>query len=95
MKKKINISGFLNKPWVKNIVSPLIRGAVQTLPGGGIAVQAMRNITHEMNPVKEGEPPHNYLSIAVQIAGIVAILWAFYTKSITIEQVLSLVGFAG
>lgn len=100
MKKKLNIAGFLNKPWVKNIAAPIVRGALQTIPGGGIVVQATRNITHELGnrdnvtvAINDGKPPHSYLSIAIQVVGIASIIYAFYTKAITVEQVLSLIGF--
>jgi len=85
------IKKLLQKPFVKNIVAPVVRGALKTVPGGGIAVEVVNNYLHEKTeeaPVK----PHNYLSIAVQVIGIAAIVWAFYTKAITIEQLLSLLG---
>lgn len=84
---------FLNKPFVKNYVAPVVRGAVQTVPGGGIIVQAGRNIAHEFDKNKSAESPqpHNWLSIAVQCAGIGCIVYAFVAKLITIDQVLELI----
>ena len=90
--KKIQL--FLQKPFVKNYLAPVFRGAIQTLPGGGVAVQALRNISHEVNVAKEGEqPPHSYISIVIQVIGLAAIIYAFIAKIITIDELLSLIGF--
>lgn len=87
------IKSFLQKPFIKNIIAPVVRGALQTIPGGGVIVQAGRNISHELNAEKEPgtQRPHNYLSIAVQVIGVACVVYAFTTKAITIEQVLELV----
>lgn len=92
--KKLNLKGLLDKPFVKNILAPVLRGSIQTLPFGGVAVQAMRNIKHELNEDKEGGAPHNYVSMAIQFVGLALITYAFISKQLTIEQVLSLIGFA-
>jgi len=88
--KKIKI--FLQKPFIQKYVAPVLRGALQTFPVGGIAVQLGRNITHEFGTTNTGKPPHNYISIAIQFLGIAAIVWAFYTRAITVEQLLEMFG---
>lgn len=87
--KKIQL--FLSKPIIKNIIAPVLRGAIQTIPGGGIAVQAARNISHEISEEKKEEkPPHNYISIAIQVIGIAAICLAFFNGKITPDKLLEL-----
>jgi hypothetical protein len=70
---------------VKNIIAPVVRGAIKTIPGGGIAVELIQNIGKD----KE-EKPHHYLSIIIQVLGIAAIIYAFYTKAITVDVFLDL-----
>ena len=81
------------KKLFKNILAPVLRGAIKTIPGGGIAVELVKNISHSVKENKEEEkPPHNWISILTQLAGVGVIIYAFVKKLITIEQVLSFLG---
>jgi xanthine/uracil permease len=78
---------FLQSKFVKNILAPIVRGAVKTIPGGGIAVELIQNIGKENQEKK----PHHWLSITIQILGIAAIIYAFLTKAITVEAFIELI----
>jgi hypothetical protein len=74
----------LQTKFVKKVIAPIVRGTLKTIPGGNIAVEIFQNF--------QGEKRHNYLSISIQIIGILAIIYAFITKAISIEQLLTLLG---
>lgn len=78
------------------ILSAVFRGVVKSVPMGNVALQAINQVKHELahkDSIVKPEKPHNWLSIATQVICIVAIAYAFATKAITIEQLLSLLGF--
>lgn len=77
--KKLKL--FLQKPFVKNYIAPIVRGLVKQVPLVGTPiVEVVSNITQ---PNK-----HKWLSITVQIVCAIVILYAFYTKAITVQEVL-------
>ena len=81
------------KKLFKNILVPVLRGAVKTIPGGGIVVELVKNISHSVKEKKEGDKQqHNWISILTQLTGIALIVYAFVKKLITIEQVLQFLG---
>ena len=71
------------------VLKPIIRGVVKTIPFGNTAVEIADNIKAE----KDAPKPHNWYSIAMQILGIGAIVYAFATKMITIQELLDMIGF--
>ena len=77
-------------------LKPILRGAIKSLPFGNAVVEIGESIKETVdNNAKHSAKPltHNWLSIAVQIIGIAVIIYAFFTKAITIEQVLEFIGF--
>jgi hypothetical protein len=77
-------------------LKPILRGAIKSLPFGNAVVEIGESIKETVdNNAKDSAKPltHNWLSIAVQIIGIAVIIYAFFTKAITIEQVLTFIGF--
>jgi hypothetical protein len=80
----------------KGILAAVFRGVVKSVPMGNVALQAIKNVKHEIDhkdAIEKPEKPHNWMSIVTQIVCILAIGYAFYTKMITIEQLLSYFGF--
>ena len=77
-------------------LKPILRGAIKSLLFGNAVVEISESIKETVdNNAKDSAKPltHNWLSIAVQIIGIAVIIYAFFTKAITIEQVLEFIGF--
>lgn len=73
--------------FLKNIVAPIVRGAVKQIPIVGTpAMEIISNLT-----CPKGEPrKHSWVSIIVQSAIAIAVLWAFFSKTITIREVIDL-----
>lgn len=93
--------GFLKK-LIKSIVqSPIVRGIVKSLPGGNLLYEVgenvVGNVVNEIAKTKELIPreikPHNWISILIQAVGIGLLLYAFFTKQISIQEVLNLLNF--
>jgi hypothetical protein len=77
-------------------LKPILRGAIKSLPFGNAVVEIGESIKETVDNVKKDSAKpltHNWLSIAVQIIGMAVIIYAFFTKAITIEQVLEFIGF--
>lgn len=94
--------GFL-KRLIKSIVqSPIVRGVVKSLPGGNLIYEVgenvVGNVVNEIAQVGEVKPrevkPHHWISILIQAIGIGLLLYAFFTKQITIKDVLDLLGYS-
>jgi len=80
------------------ILKPVFRGVLKSLPMGNILVELTQNkkaknsepvIDSQGNQIPP-ELPHNYVSIAIQIICIVGIIYAFYTKQIDLNHFLSI-----
>lgn len=100
-KQQTAIGKFLRGNLVKNIIAPVGRGLIKQIPFVGTpVVELLSNLTQPKtmiasitgglsvevnNPLK-----HSYVSIGVQIVSAALIVWAFYTKQITIQDVLGL-----
>jgi len=85
----------MKKGFLKTFFKDAIRGLVKSVPFGNTAVSIVDNIKHERETSAEINPdtkPHSWVSIAMQILGILAIGYAFVTKMVTLEDLLSLVG---
>jgi hypothetical protein len=77
-------------------LKPILRGAIKSLPFGNAVVEISESIKETVdNNAKDSAKPltHNWISIAVQVIGLSVIVYAFITKAITIEQVLTFIGF--
>lgn len=71
----------------QNILKPIIRAAVKQIPVIGTPIAEI--VTNLTGP--KGEPKkHNYLSIGVQILIAVCVVYAFWTKAITIQEVVDI-----
>ena len=85
----------MKKGLLKNVIAPVVRGVVKSLPFGGIVVESVKNIKTELENKKDDinqpkELPHNWLSIAIQLIVVAGIVYAFLSKQITIETFLDL-----
>lgn len=77
--KETRFGNFFNK-----VLAPIFRGVVKTIPFGTVIVEVTENLLKKEDKKK----PHHYLSIVIQFIVIAAIVYAFLSKQITIEQVL-------
>lgn len=79
--------------WLKTIgavVAPLVRGTVKSLPGGSLMFEVINSIKHVKDPAKAGDQrPHSPISILAQVVFLAVIVYAFYTKQITIDDVMN------
>lgn len=83
----------MKKGFFKKIAAPVLRGLLKSVPFGGIAVEAVNNIKTEFDNTKQIEDkplPHNWISITVQLLALLAIVYAFVSKQITIDQFIDL-----
>ncbi len=69
--------------------NPLSRGIIKSLPFGNVAYEIGENIS---NSKDENSKSHSAISLAAQIIFLGLIVYAFFTKQITIEDVLNYVG---
>jgi tRNA(Arg) A34 adenosine deaminase TadA len=83
----------MKKGFFKKVAAPVLRGLLKSVPFGGVVVESVNNIKTELENTKtiEDKPlPHNWISILVQIASLIGILYALFYKQITIDQFISL-----
>lgn len=73
----------------KKIILPVLRGAVKVVPFGNAVVEIAQNVSASAN---EETPPHTSASIIAQVISWAAIIWAFYTHTITLDQLLKYLG---
>lgn len=80
---------------IGNIVRPIIRGALKSIPILNPVIEIIENFRNEAITKNEGLEikKHNYLSILIQFICVGAVVYAFATKQITIEDVLKLLKF--
>ena len=81
----------LQKPIFKNLIAPIVRGAIKQIPVIGTPIVEIAS-----NMTKEGEKKHSTLSMVVQgtIAAII-ILDVILNKGANIKSVLDSVGVLG
>jgi len=83
----------------QKVIFPIGRGIIKAFPGGAIAVEIAQNLTApKTETVIQGEAtatpaPHKWLSIAFQLISLAAVVYAFITKSITIDELLHYLNF--
>ena len=89
MNEKKSIKGFFKT------FGTIGRGVLKSIPFGNILVERYQNkkaVTQKDengNPIPV-EPPHSSLSMVVQIIMVTAIVWAFYTEKISVQQLINL-----
>ena len=73
------------KPFVHKFVLPILRASVKQIPiiGTPIAEATTNILTPSEEPKK-----HNWISIATQGVIALCIIYAFYTKAITLEELI-------
>jgi len=79
----------MKNKFFKKVAAPVLRGLLKSVPFGGVFVESVKNIKTEFDNTKtvEDKPlPHNWISITVQLLALLAIVYAFVSKQITIEQ---------
>ena len=80
----------------KGFLKAIFRGAIKSIPGGNVITEILGNIKvgkDNADPNTKSVPlPHNYYSIAMQVIGTGAIIYAFATKMITLNDLLKLCG---
>lgn len=92
--------GFFKRMISGIVRSPLVRGIVKSLPFGNVVYEIGENVMGEtLNQTKESEAspdkdtkPHSAISLLCQIVVLGLIVYAFVTKTITIQDVLDILG---
>lgn len=74
----------------KKILGAIVRGALKSVPIGGVAVEAFNNIKHELRYGDIKEKPHNWLSIIIQLIITASIVYAFVTHRIEVDELIRL-----
>ena len=80
---------------IGNIVRPIIRGVLKSIPILNPVIEIIENFKNEAITKNEGLEikKHNYLSILFQLICVGAVVYAFATKQITVDDVLKLLNF--
>lgn len=88
-KEKTTVGRFL-----QNVGGPLIRSAIKQVPFLGTPiVEIASNLlgAKKLDKVTWAEvPKHSYVSIVMQFAIAISVLYAFFTKAITIQEVVEM-----
>lgn len=99
---KTKLGKFFQSKFVKT-VAPFVRGAVKIgLPIIGTPiVEAITNLTQPKTMIATivgagatevvKPPKHSWVSIIVQSVLAVCVIWAFYTKAITVQDVILII----
>jgi hypothetical protein len=86
-KKKRPVLNFLKKIFSL----PLVRGVIKAFPFGNLAYEIAENVKHaKATRPENARAPHNAVSLLAQMVFLALIIWAFYTKQITIDTVIDL-----
>lgn len=79
---------------IGKVIKPILRGALKSIPILNPIIEITENIRSEVKNQNSGEvKKHNYISITIQIICVIAIIYAFATKQITVDQLLQLLNF--
>lgn len=71
------------------ILKPVIRGAIKSLPMGNVITEVIANAKDNT-----GVKPHNWVSIGIQFLCVGAIVYAFATHAISLDELLKDLGFS-
>ena len=80
----------MKKGFFKELLKSAFRGGIKSLPGGNVVTEIITNI----KAAKDAAKPHNWYSIAMQVLCIGAIIYAFVSKTITIDELLGYLGYS-
>lgn len=93
-KEKTKVGKFLSGKLVQNVLAPIVRSAVKSVPIIGTPLaEIASNLTGAKKIDKATgsvEPKHSYVSIIMQCGIAIAVLFAFYTKTITVTEVVTI-----
>ena len=81
------------KKLFNNILIPVIRGAAKSVPLVGTGLEIAQNIAASKEGAAPEDLPHDWKSILFQIISVGAIIYAFATHAITIDQLLKFLNF--
>jgi hypothetical protein len=76
---------------VLQFLKAIFRGFLKSVPFGNVAVEIADNVTANSG---DAEKPHHYMSIIIQVICLAAVIYAFITKQITVEDLLRLLNHA-
>ena len=85
-------------PFFKNILNPAVRGLVKQIPIIGtpiaeIVSNASSMVANSQNPeAPQVELKHKWVSIAVQIGVGSLVFYGLYTKQISLEEIINMLG---
>lgn len=68
----------------RNVIKPIFRAVVKSLPGGNVVIEAADKIKSEISV-------HQWVSIVTQFICTGLIVYAFITKQITIDEVIEFI----
>ena len=84
------------KPIFKNIISPILRGALKQVPIVGTPIaEILTNVGQMASQEKDApkvELKHKWMSIAVQAGCAILVLYGLQTQQISIDQILGWLG---
>lgn len=81
--KKIKLQRFF-----RNVIKPLIRGVVKSLPLGNVAIEVADNVSAQQ--AENREISHSWVSIVIQLICICILLYSFFTKQINSDDFINL-----
>jgi len=89
MKPKNKILNKIGSFFGKVLQAPIIRGTLKSLPFGNLVYEIAENVRNAKSPEKkENGMPHSPVSLLAQIIFLSIIVYAFYTKMISIDDVM-------
>lgn len=76
---------------------PIVRGAIKSIPFGNLGYEIVETVQYFIDKKRgriapETKPPHDPISQLLQLAGIICLLYAFFNKWVSIEDVLKWTG---
>ena len=84
----------------KGILKAVFRGVVKSFPLGNVIIETVNNFKakplinieprEQADVIKQIEKPHNWVSIATQLIIVGAIVYAFATKQIDLNQLINI-----
>ena len=84
----------------KGILKAVFRGVVKSFPLGNVIIETVNNFKakplinieprEQADVIKQIEKPHNWVSISTQLIIIGAIVYAFATKQIDLNQLIDI-----
>lgn len=83
----------MKKGFLKKLFAAIFKGAVKSVPFGGVAIEVLD--TFVKTDEKENDPiilkVQKWTQIITQIILLICIFYSFFTKTITVEELIKLV----